>query len=94
MFTMAYGRDRFGIMKWGKNENGLVSADVSTSNFKTRHGLEVGAKKNQVINKLHKYGIRKIPEYLILENLEVYEFVVLKFTGDTLSKITFQGYID
>lgn len=94
VFSLAYGKDRFEVMKWDENENGLVTAEVTTGNFKSRQGLKVGMKKNEVINKMSKYGLKIIPGYLILENLEVYELITFKFSGDTLSKITFQGYID
>lgn len=94
VFTLTSGKDHFEIMKWDENENGLVKAEVTTGNFKTRQGLKVGMKKNEIISKMSKYGLKIIPGYLILENLEVYELITFKFTGDTLSKITFQGYID
>jgi len=73
VFSLTYGKDHFEVMKWDENENGLVTAEVTTANFKTRHGLKVGTKKNEVINKMSKYGLKAIPGYLILENLEVYE---------------------
>ena len=67
---------------------------MKTGNFTTRNGLKVGIKKREVIKKMGKYGLKAIPGYLILENLEVYELITFKFIGDTLSKITFIGYID
>lgn len=94
VFTFIYGQDSFSVMKWDENENGLLSADVTSTKFKTRHGLEIGLKKNEIVKRLAKYGIKRIPGYLILENLEVYELVICRFTDDTLSGIIFQGYID
>ncbi len=94
VFTLTFDKDHFEVMKWDASANGIVAAELTTANFVTRYGLRVGLRKKEVIGKLSKYGIKTIPGYLILENLEVYELITFKFTGDILSKILFQGYID
>ena len=93
-FTLTIGSDNFKVTKWDKDETGLLNADVKTNKFKTRHGLQIGMRKNEVIRKLDKYGIKSINGYLILENLEVYELLIFRFTGDKLTNIEFQGYYD
>jgi hypothetical protein len=81
-------------MKWDNDENGLLSAEVTTNKFKTKHGLQIGMRKNEVMEKLSKYKLKSIPGYLILEDMEVYEQLIVTFTADRISKITFQGYYD
>ncbi len=49
VFSLTVGKDNFKITKWDKDENGLLGAEVTTSKFKTKHGLQVGMKKNEVI---------------------------------------------
>jgi hypothetical protein len=94
VFTLTIGQDNFNITKWDKDENGLLSAEVTTSKFRTKHGLQIGMKKNDVIEKLNKYKLKSIPGHLILEDMEVYEQLVLAFTVDRLTRITFLGYYD
>jgi len=94
VFTLTIGKDSFKIYKWDEAENGLLNADVTTNKFKTKHGLQIGMTKNEVIGKLKKYGLKSIPGQLILEDMEIYELLTLKFTGDRLTRIEFQGYID
>jgi hypothetical protein len=93
-FTLTIGKDNFTITKWDQDQNGLLSADVTTNKFRTKHGLQVGMSKNDVIEKLSMYKLKSIPGQLILEDMEVYELIILKFTADRLGKITFQGYYD
>lgn len=93
-FTLTIGNDRFEIYKWSEAENGLLNANVTTNKFKTKHGLQIGMKKNEVIERLNKFGLKSIPGQLILEDMEIYELLTLKFTGDRLTRIEFQGYID
>lgn len=93
-FTLTIGNDIFKIYKWTEAENGLLNATVTTSRFKTKHGLQIGMEKTEVIEKLDKYGLKSITGQLILENIEIYELLILKFTGDRLTRIEFQGYID
>jgi hypothetical protein len=93
-FTLTIGKDNFKVTKWDKDQTGLLSADLTTNKFKTKHGLQIGMKKNEVIEKLRVYKLKSIPGLLILEDGEVYELLILKFTADRLTKITFQGYYD
>jgi hypothetical protein len=93
-FTLIIGKDSFKVTKWDKDQTGLLSADLTTNKFKTKHGLQIGMKKNEVIEKLSKYKLTTIPGRLILEDMEIDEQVILKFTADRLVKITFQGYYD
>jgi hypothetical protein len=93
-FTLTIGNDSFEIYKWTETENGLLNATVTTSKFITKHGLQIGMRKTEVIEKLKKYGLKSIPGQLILENMEIYELLTLKFTGDSLTRIEFQGYMD
>jgi hypothetical protein len=94
VFTLTIGKDHFNITKWDKDQNGLLSAEVSTNKFKTKHGLLIGMKKSEVIGKLNKYKLKSISGHLILEDMEVYEQLVLTFTADILTRITFLGYYD
>jgi len=94
VFILTIGRDSFKIYKWDEVTNGLLNADVTTNKFKTRHGLQIGMKKKEVIEKLKKYGLKSISGQLILEDMELDEMLNLKFTGDRLIRIEFQGYID
>lgn len=93
-FTLTIGKDNFKVTKWDKDQTGLLSADLMTNKFKTKHGLQIGMKKNEVMDKLSKYKLKSIPGQLILEDGEVYELLILKFTADRLTRITFQGYYD
>jgi len=93
-FTLTIGKDNFKVTKWDKDQTGLLSADLTTNKFKTKHGLQIGMKKNDVIDKLSKYKVKSIPGHLILEDMEVYELLIFKFTANRLTKITFQGYYD
>ena len=93
-FTLTLGNDNFTVYKWDNEENGLLTADVTTNRFKTKHGLQIGMKKSEVIVKLSNYGLKSIPGQLILEDMIVYELLILKFNADKLTKIEFQGYID
>jgi len=94
IFSLTIGNDNFKITKWDEEQNGLLSADLTTNKFKAKHGIQIGLKKNEVIEKLIKYKLKSLPGYLILEDMEIGEQLILKFTGDRLIKITFQGYYD
>jgi hypothetical protein len=93
-FTLTIGKDNFKVTKWDKDQTGLLSADLTTNKFKTKHGLQIGMKKNELIEKLSKYKLKSVPAQLILEDMEIGEQLILKFTADRLAKITFQGYYD
>ncbi|HEY3386875.1 MAG TPA: hypothetical protein VGK46_10215 [Saprospiraceae bacterium] len=93
-FTLTIGKDNFKVTKWEEDENGLLSAEVTTNKFKTKHGIQIGMKKNEVMEKLSKYKLKSIPGQLILEDMEIDEQLVLRFSADRLIKITFLGYYD
>lgn len=93
-FTLKINDDTFAVVKWGEDETGLLAASVNSKKFKTSHGFQTGMTKKEVIAKLKAYGIKAIPRYLILENLDVYELLIFTFTGDRLTNIRFQGYLD
>jgi hypothetical protein len=92
VFTLTIGDDVFIIFKGGKTENGLLNADLTTTKFKTKHGIQVGMSKNEVIEKLSKYGLKSIPTQLVLQDIEIYQLLMLVFTGDRLTRIKFQGF--
>jgi hypothetical protein len=93
-FTLNINGDTFEILKWSEDETGLFAASVNSNKFKTSHGFQTGMTKKEVIEKLKAYGIKSIPKYLILENLDVYELLIFTFAGDKLANIQFQGYFD
>jgi hypothetical protein len=94
VFIFNVGQDKFSVYQWDKDENALIDATLTTDKFKTKHGLQIGLRKKEVINRLSQYGLKSIPGYLILEDAEVYELLILIFKGDSLARITFQGYVD
>jgi hypothetical protein len=55
-FTLTIEKDNFKVTKWDKDQTGLLSADLTTNKFKTKHGLQIGMKKNEVIEKLSGYN--------------------------------------
>jgi hypothetical protein len=50
--------------------------------------------KTQIRNILRDYDIQTIPKYLILENIEIIEYLKLEFKMEVLKRIEFQGYFD
>ncbi len=94
IFTLTVGKNTFEIMKIFKDQNWLFYANVTTNKFRTKHGLEVGMEKNDVIKQLEMYKLKSIPGYLIFEETEVFQSIVFEFTGKRLTKITFLGYSD
>ena len=93
-FTLAIGKDNFKITKWDKDQNGLLSAEVTTNKFSTKHGLQIGMKKDEVTVKLSKFKLKSIPGQIVLEDMEIDEQLILRFTADRLTRIIFQGYYD
>lgn len=93
-YTITFGQDSFNLYKWDKDENALLSSQVKTDKFATRHGIKVGMTKTQIKNILKSYSIKTIPKYLILENTEIIEYLKLEFNKDILKRIEFQGYFD
>jgi hypothetical protein len=93
-YAITFGRDSFNLYKWDKDENALLSSYVTTDRFTTRHGIKIGMTKIQIKNLLKNYDIRTIPKYLILENTEIIEYMILEFNSDILKRIEFQGYFD
>ena len=93
-FTLTIGKDNFKVTKWDNEENGLLNAYVTTNKFKTRLGVQIGMRKNEVVEKFSKYGLKTVHGDLVLENMEVYELLVFRFTEDKLTKIEFHGYYD
>lgn len=93
-YAMKFGQDSFNLYKWDKEENALLSSNLMTDRFTTRHGIKVGMTKTQIKNILKSYDIRIIPKYLILENIEITEYLKLEFKKDILKRIEFQGYFD
>jgi hypothetical protein len=93
-YSVTFGQDSFNLYKWDNEENALLSSQVRTDRFATRHGIKVGMTKTQVKNILDSYSIKTIPKYLILENTEIIEYVKLEFNKDILKRIEFRGYID
>jgi len=77
-----------------KEINILTDADILTTRFKTKQGIRVGMTKREIIKLLSDYKLTSIPNHLILENLEVPEFLTFEFSNDKLTKIIFDGYID
>jgi hypothetical protein len=77
-----------------RDENALIEATLKTTQFKTKHGIQVGMSKRDVINKLTDFVLQTIPQYLMLEDTEVYEYIILRFDGDQVKQIDFVGYID
>lgn len=93
-YIITFGQDSFNLYKWDKDENALLSSQVKTDKFATRHGIKVGMTKNQIKNILKSYSIKTIPKYLILENTKIIEYQNLEFNKDILKRIEFQGYFD
>lgn len=93
-YAITFGQDVFHVYKWDQDENALLSSQVKTDKFATRHGIKVGMTKNQIKNILKSYSVETIPKYLILENTEIVEYLKLTFDKDVLKGIEFQGYVD
>ena len=93
-YAITCGHDSFNLYKWDKDENALLTSQVTTDRFATRHGIKVGMTKNQIKNTLKSYDIRTIPKYLILESTEIIEYLIMEFHNDILKRIEFQGYFD
>jgi hypothetical protein len=94
IYTIKFGPDSFVVYKLSIGENVLLSADVRTSRFATKHGIKVGMTKFQVSSLLKDYNLRTLPGYLILANFEIVEYLRLEFNYDILKRIEFQGYFD
>ena len=94
IFTLSIGKDKFVIYKVDEEINILLDAEIITTKFKTKQGIRVGMKKQDVLKFFTSYGVKSIPNFLILENLEYPEFVTFQFNKDTLIRIVFDGYID
>lgn len=93
-FTLTIGKDTFEIIKWHKDQNWLFGANLTTNKFRTKCGLQIGMKKNDVIQHLSRYKLKSIPEHLILEETEVYQLIIFEFSADKLTSINFLGYSD
>lgn len=93
-FTLTIGKDTFEIIKWHKDQNWLFGANLTTNKFRTKYGLQIGMKKNDIIQQLSKYKLKSIPGHLILEEIEVYQLIIFEFTADRLTNIDFLGYSD
>jgi hypothetical protein len=93
-YAVTFGRDLFNLYKWDKEENALLSSEVRTDRFVTRHGIKVGMTKAQIKNLLKDYDIQTVPKYLILENIEIVEYLKLEFDKDILVSVEFQAYFD
>ena len=93
-FNLEFGKDKFHICKWGNEENAILYAELATNKFSTKHGIRIGMKKTDVVKILHRYKVVSIPKYLVLENSEIIEYLKLDFSGETLKRIEFQGYMD
>ena len=94
IFTFSLGTDKFKVYKVDKEINILTDADILTTRFKTKQGIRVGMTKREIVKLLSDYKLTSIPNHLILENLEVPEFLTFEFSKDKLTKIIFDGYID
>lgn len=94
-FHLKFAGDKFVIYKWGREENAILRALLTTSKFSTKHGIKVGMTETDVINLLKKkYEVTSIPEHLILENSVTNQYLKIDLNGDTVSRIEFHGYID
>jgi hypothetical protein len=93
-YVVKFGQDSFSLYKWDKEENALLYSVIKTERFATKHGIKVGMTKAQIKRLLKDYSIRIIPRYLILENIEIEEYLSLEFNKDILNRIEFQGYLD
>jgi len=78
-YRMAVGHDVFVVDKSSVGRNFLLHADVSTKAFKTKHGLAIGMTKADIVKTLAAYEIRSIPNYLVLEDRESVNRLVLYF---------------
>ena len=94
IFTFSLGTDKFKVYKVNKEKNILTNADLLTNRFKTRQGIKVGMTKQEVVKLLSEYRLTTIPNYLVLENQEVPEYLTFKFSKDKVAKIIYDGYID
>lgn len=94
LYSLTFGSDKIKIYKWSNESSAVLNASIATDRFSTKHGIKVGMEKTGIIKALQKYNIASIPKYLILENFEYTEVLIFEFTGKTLKKIEFQGYVD
>lgn len=92
--NLIIGKDKFSVFQVAKDDNWLLAADILTSKFKMRQGIRVGQSKAEVIQLLNAYDLKKLPDWLVLENKEVYEYTQIRFKKGIVYSIEFLGYYD
>lgn len=83
--------DTFEVYKTA-SENWVTAADINSDRFSTRQGIRIGMTKSEVKEQLKSAD--NFPDFVRLQNLEVLEWIDLKFKNDRLEKIEFKGYMD
>lgn len=88
------GQDKFSIFQVSNENTWLLTSKVITSKFKTHQGIHVGNTKTEVIQLLKAYNLKTIPDGLVLENSEYYEYFLIRFKKEKVYSIEFSGYYD
>lgn len=83
--------DTFEVYKTA-SENWVTAASINSDRFPTKQGIRIGMTKAEVKEQLKSTD--NFPDFVRLQNLEVLEWIDLKFKKDKLEKIEFKGYID
>lgn len=90
-FQVIINVDTFEVYKTA-SENWVTAADITSDRFPTRQGIRIGMTKSEVKEQLK--SAKNFPDLVRLQNLEVLEWIDLKFENDRLEKIEFKGYMD
>ncbi len=83
--------DTFEVYKTA-SENWVTAARINSDHFPTKQGIRIGMTKAEVKEQLK--STENFPDFVRLQNLEVLEWIDLKFKKDKLEKIEFKGYMD
>ncbi|MBD8491137.1 hypothetical protein IFO69_20450 [Echinicola sp. CAU 1574] len=90
-FQVTINVDTFEVYKTA-SENWVTAADINSDRFPTRQGIRIGMTKSEIKEQLKSAD--NFPDFIRLQNLEVLEWIDLKFVNNRLEKIEFKGYMD
>lgn len=90
-FQVTIKIDTFEVYKTA-SENWVIAASINSARFPTKQGIRIGMTKSEVKEQLK--SAENFPDFVRFQNLEVLEWVDLKFKDDQLKSIEFKGYMD